>query len=173
MFRSGTMLGPSRTVRAELHGAAFEAAGLNVREERDPLGWLRVHGLSQSATAGAWLTAGSFEALVGDRAALADLASALREGLAVCAASGVDTRRYAPLRAVPRPAAAAALQAALGAPTTRTMVTAHARHGMREWVDGYLAVSDAGRRLGVPTLFWDRYRPAVEAWLAKPSWQGL
>lgn len=43
---------------------------------------------------------------------------------------------------------------------------AHARHGMREWVDGYLAVSDAGRRLGVPTPFWDRYRPAVEARLA-------
>lgn len=167
VFRAGTVLGATAPGQAGLvrrYAREFAAAGLGVRIERDVFGWLKVHSLQQSLTAGPVLQAGCYEEFVRDRAAIAHLVRAFREGLAVCRACGVRTARHfpAPLFWLPTPVVTRMLQRMFTTPETATMVTEHMRHGLPEWIRGYHDVVDAGRRLGVAIPHLEAYIPAVQ-----------
>ncbi|QWW20383.1 ketopantoate reductase [Schaalia sp. 19OD2882] len=133
-------------------------AGLRVRREARMGAWLAVHHLQQSLTATPILEAGSYDALVGNRVALARMVDAFREGLTVVRSRGLPAHRVwpAPLFLLPRPLVVRALHGMLASQDTRTMVVRHMTHGLPEWIDGFARIHACARRAGLRTPALDR-----------------
>jgi ketopantoate reductase len=171
LYDEGTLLGEAdgRTTRRLLgYQEAFEKAGFNVAIRSDMPGWLAVHYLQQSVSAGAIVKAGGYDAFADDYAAVKDMIYAYREGVDVCRARGIDARHVPPANMLgyPAPLVARLMRRFFQHPDTGTMVKGHMRHGLGEWVAGYLEVLDAGVAGGVDMHAWASYRPYIAAYLA-------
>lgn len=158
--------GPSRSAVEQLR-QGFEAAGIRTCEDPAIFDWLKVHYLQQSITAGALLERGSFAAFAKDYRAVKKMVAAFREGIAVCARQGVDTRHVFPanLFRLPTFLVAHTMQRMFLTQDTREMVENHSKKGLPEWAAGYREVLAAGRALGLPMTAWASYEDAVEAYL--------
>lgn len=168
VFPEATILGEadgSRSVRLTAIERAFQEAGLTVEVKEDILAWLKVHYLQQSISAGAIAKAGSYAQFADSYPAVKEMVYAFREGLAVCEALGVDTRKVFPASMFRYPAllVAWAMRGMFRKPETVRMVTGHMKQGMPEWIAGFREVLADGERLGVEMPVWRGYLPYVDA----------
>lgn len=170
LYGEGTVLGEAdgaHSPRLERYKTAFEQAGLAVEVKSDMLDWMRVHYLQQSISAGAVLKAGSYQAFAASYPAVKEMVYAFREGVAVCAGYGVNTKKVFPasLFRLPAPLVARVMKRMLSQPDTAAMVTGHMKQGLPEWVAGYYEVLESGREKSVPMPVWASYRPYVDAYI--------
>ena len=168
LYRQGTVLGEAdgrKSERLAKYKQAFEQAGLAVKIKKNIPDWLKVHYLQQSVSAGAILKAGGYEAFANSRAAVKEMARAFREGIAVCAACGVNTKAVFPVNMfrMPVPIVSLAMKGMLNKPDVVFMVTGHMKQGLKEWVAGYYEVLESGLGKGVPMPVWQSYKPYVDA----------
>ena len=166
VYDEGTILGEADgqiTERLAKYKKAFEQAGLTVELKTDVLSWLKVHYLQQSISAGAILKAGSYHAFAKSYKAIKEMVYAFREGIAVCAAYGVETKNIFPANmfSKPVPLVALAMKSMFNKPDTITMVTGHMKQGLEEWIVGYYEVLKSGEEKSVSMPVWESYKPYV------------
>ena len=179
LYGEGTILGETDgqiTERIVKYKKAFEQASLTVEIKKDILGWLKVHYLQQSISAGAILKSGSYDAFANSYNAVKDMVFAFREGIAVCNAYGLDTKKIFPANmfSKPAPIVALAMKSMFNKPDTVLMITGHMKHGLEEWIVGYYEVLKSSEEKGVAVPVWKSYKPYVddcvrESGLAIPS----
>jgi len=172
IYNEGTILGEvdgQTTERLANYRQAFEQAGLSVEVKADILGWLKVHYLQQSISAGAILKAGSYHAFAKSYGAVKEMVYAFREGVAVCEACGVDTKNTFPasMFRYPAPIVAAAMKRMFDQPDTVMMVTGHMKQGIQEWIVGFYEVLKSGEDKGVPMPVWKSYKSYVDDYVHK------
>ncbi|MDR2931068.1 MAG: hypothetical protein LBV06_09235 [Propionibacteriaceae bacterium] len=159
------------TPRLTTYKEAFDQAGLTVEVKTNVLDWLKVHYLQQSITAGAVLKAGDFRSFAHSRQAVKAMVQALREGVAVCAAYGVDTKHTFPANLLSKPTFLVVqfLTSMFTDPDTVLMVEGHMKHGLDEWIAGYYEVLNSGEEKGIAMPAWKAYKPYVDDYMDKSS----
>jgi ketopantoate reductase len=167
IYSEGTILGEAdgqTTERLIKYKEAFEQAGLSVELKPDVLGWLKVHYLQQSISAGAILKAGGYHAFAANYKAVKEMVYAFREGAMVCQACGIDTKRIFPasMFRYPAPLVAAVMKKMFNQSDTAVMVKGHMKQGLKEWVFGYYEVLKSGEDIGIPMPVWKSYKPFVD-----------
>ena len=109
--------------------AAFQQAGLRIKEENDMRGWLWLHFASDAGMFSQALKSGGLANMIGDRRALREAFLTSRELLPVLEERGVDLRRHPgamlPYR-LPRLTGTAFAWATLVLPIARASLAAHA-----------------------------------------------
>jgi len=172
VYNEGTVLGEAdgqMTERITNYQQAFELAGLSVEIKTDVLGWLKVHYLQQSISAGAILKAGDYHAFSTNYKAVKEMVYAFREGIAVCGAYGVDTKNTFPasLFRYPAPLVAIVMKRMFNQSDTVIMVTGHMKQGIKEWIVGYYEVLESGEKKGIPMTMWKSYKSYVDSYVSK------
>ncbi len=172
IYGEGTVLAEidgQRSNRLTKYKQAFEEAGLAVEIKKDILGWLKVHYLQQSISAGAILKAGGYHAFARDYKAVKEMVYAFREGVAVCNAFGINTKKIFPANMFnkPAPLVAIAMKSMFNNPDTIKMVTGHMKQGLEEWITGYYEVLRSGREKDVSMPVWESYKPFVDDFVKK------
>ena len=172
LYGEGTILGETdgqTTDRIVKYKKAFEQTGLTVEIKKNILNWLKVHYLQQSISAGAILKSGSYDAFVNSYKAVKEMVYAFREGIAVCNAYGLDTKKIFPANmfSKPAPIVALAMKSMFNKPDTVLMVTGHMKHGLEEWIFGYYEVLKSGEEKGVSIPVWKSYKPYVDNYVCK------
>ena len=170
VFDHGTILGNpngKHTHRILSHKGVFEAAGLTVEIREDIFDWLKVHYLQQSLSAGAILKAGSYDLFSDSYTSVKEMVYAFREGLAVCEADGVQTKKQFPAKLFyyPAPLIAVMMKAMFRQSTTREMIKNHMTHGLDEWITGYYEVLESGKENGISMPIWESYRIYVDIYI--------
>ena len=170
VFDQGTILGnPDRkhTSRILHYKGVFEAAGLTVEIRDDIFDWLKVHYLQQSLSAGAILKAGNYDLFSDSYTSVKEMIYAFREGLAVCEANGVNTKKIFPAKLFyyPAPLVAMMMKSMLRKSTTRKMIKGHMTHGLDEWITGYYEVLESGKENGINMPIWESYRIYVDTYM--------
>ena len=170
VFEQGTILGnPKRkdTSRILYYKAVFEGAGLTVEIREDIFDWLKVHYLQQSLSAGAILKAGNYDLLTDSYTSVKEMIYAFREGLAVCEAEGVKTKKIFPAKLFyyPAPLITMMLKSMLRKSTTRDMIKGHMMHGLDEWITGYYEVLESGKKNAIDMSIWESYRIYVDTYM--------
>jgi len=170
VFDEGTILGNpgGKYINRILeYKKAFEAAGLSVEIKEDMLGWLKLHYLQQSISAGAILKAGNYHTFATSHKAVKEMVYAFREGIAVCEAYGVDTKNIFPasMFRYPAPLVATAMRRMFNQKDTVAMVTGHMNHGLEEWISGYYEVLSDGVKKGIDMPVWESYRVFVDEYI--------
>jgi len=170
IFREGTVLGESdgkMTARLQQINHAFVQAGLTVEIKWDILSWLKVHYLQQSLSAGAIAKAGGYDDFASDFSAIKEMVYAFREGVAVCEANGIKTKKIFPARMFHYPAflVAWAMKGMFNKPETIKMVKGHMKQGWPEWVAGYYEVLADGEKLGVDMPVWKSYQSYISEYI--------
>ena len=170
VFDEGTVLGEADGIPTERLARlerAFKQAGLAVEVKTDILSWLKVHYLQQSLSAGGIAKAGSYENFAGSYRAVKEMVYAFREGVAVCEAQGIRTKKIFPANMFRYPAllVAWAMKGMFNKPETVRMVTGHMKQGMPEWIAGFNEVMEDGERLGVNMPVWKSYKPYVDSYI--------
>ena len=161
VFPRGTVLEAgtaSKKAALDKAEALLASGGLTIRRQRRMPDWLAVHSMQQALTAASLIEAGSYRAFAADRAAIARMVVAFREGLDVCRARGIRTWRLwpAPLFTFPKPLVARLLQGMFQRAETEAMVVGHMGHGLDEWIEGLESIRADAQRLGVPAPEIDR-----------------
>lgn len=172
LFDEATRLGGACRAGADDFCRAFKAAGIRTHVDGNIFGWLKVHYLQQSVTAGAILEKGDFQAFARDDRAVRKMVKAFREGIAVCRLQGVNINKTFPanLFRLPVWVLAHAMQKMLLDQNTVEMVGNHMKKGLPEWIFGYREVLADGLKKGFPMTAWKSYHTAVEKYLqANPA----
>jgi len=172
VYNEGTVLGEENgqmTERLINYKQAFEQAGLSVELKTDILGWLKVHYLQQSVSAGAILKAGDYHAFATSYKAVKEMVYAFREGISVCEAYGVDTKNTFPasMFRYPAPLVAIAMKRMFNQTDTVMMVTGHMKQGIKEWIVGYYEVLKSGEEKGIFMPVWESYKSYVDDYVHK------
>ncbi len=172
IYSEGTVLGEVNgqiTERLAKYKQAFEKAGLTVEIKTDIIDWLKVHYLQQSISAGAVLKAGGYHAFAKSYKAVKEMVYAFREGVAVCAAFGVDTKKIFPANMFSKPAMLVALvmKSMFNKPDTVMMITGHMKQGLGEWIVGYYEVLKSGDEKNISMPVWRSYKPYVDDYVRK------
>jgi ketopantoate reductase len=172
VYHEGTILGEADgqiTERLAKYKQAFEQSGLTVEIKTNILGWMKVHYLQQSISAGAILKAGGYHAFAKSYTAIKEMVYAFREGITVCAAYGVETKHIFPANMFDKPAPLVALvmKSMFNKPDTAVMVTGHMKQGLEEWITGYYEVLKSGEEKKIPMPVWESYKPYVDDYVYK------
>lgn len=165
LFKEATRLGgPCRSGIEELQGS-LKQVGIATEYDANIFGWLKVHYLQQSITAGAILESGDFLTFAHDYQAVKKMVKAFREGIEVCRLQGVNTRRTFPayLFKLPVSVVAHTMQKMFLEKNTIEMVNNHMKKGLPEWVAGYKEVLTDGLALGLPMTVWKSYSVFIPA----------
>lgn len=170
VFDEGTLLGEvngETTARLTKLEQAFTQAGLSIEVKPDILNWMKVHYLQQSLSAGGIAKAGSYEDFAGSYWAIKEMVYAFREGMAVCEAQGINTKKIFPASMFRYPAflVAWAMKGMFNKPETVTMVKGHMKQGMPEWITGFNEVLEDGLSAGLEMPIWKSYKPYVDSYL--------
>lgn len=167
VFNEGTILGETRgkvTSRLTDLEGAFKQAGLGVEIKSNILSWLKVHYLQQSLSAGAIVKSGGYDNFAESYTAIKEMVRAFREGVAVCEAQGIDTKKIFPANMFRYPVflVAWAMKGMFNKPETVKMVKGHMKQGMPEWIAGFNEVLADGEKLGVSMPVWKSYKAYVD-----------
>lgn len=163
VFEEPTRLGGPCRKGIEDFCQALTQIGIKTCYDDNIFDWLKVHYLQQSATAGAVLEKGSFENFANDYVAVKKMVQAFREGIEVCRAQGVNTKKTFPacLFSLPTFLVAHAMQSLFLKQNTMEMVNNHMKKGLAEWIAGYEEVLADGLKSGLPMTVWKSYHAAI------------
>ncbi|WP_058234462.1 ketopantoate reductase family protein [Devriesea agamarum] len=166
VFKTGTILEKGDQQRRPLLESirtAFARAGLNVSRQSAMHTWLKVHCLQQSLTAAPLIEAGSLDALIANRLLMQSMVLAFREGLKVCQAVGEDPRWVwpAPLFQLPARTVTFVMRRMFADPVVKTMILAHAEHGLSEWVSGFRSIHSSAKAHRLKTPMLDHYEEVL------------
>lgn len=172
VFTEGTILGiqdPCQKEIVQKYKEEFDEAELNVSIQEHIVEWLKVHYLQQSINAGAILKAGGFEEFSCDSKAISEMIMAYREGLQVCEALGVSTKKLftARLYCYPKVIVTPLMKHTFKKNETSKILQGHMQHGLIEWIYGYQEILKTGEELTVPMPIWQSYATYVDHYLAE------
>lgn len=154
-----------QTPRLARVAACFESAGLTVERPPRMLDWLWIHFATEAGLIASAIEAGSIDALLDDTARLTDAVLAVRDGLEVCRARGIDVDAVPDAQAFYAPAemVAAGIQHFYAmSPPARRILDRHT--GVQELKRIYGDVVATGLDLGVTMPRLLALGPSVEAW---------
>ncbi len=142
----------------------FGPAGFEVGTTDNMEHWYWVHFAATAVYTGAVAQAGGYDAFAGSKRATHDAPLAGHEAMEICAARGVDVKRFEDARVFVTPPLVAAplLRRALNQPLTRRMSQTQPGYAL-EFRAIFDEVVETGHRLNVPTPHLDGYRPYVDA----------
>lgn len=172
VFTEGTILGIQTPEQKKLiydYKEEFEAADLHVTIQEHLVDWLKVHYLQLAIRAGAILKAGGFEAFSTNSKAISEMIVACREGLKVCEASGVATKKLLPARILYYPKAIVTpfMKHLFQNNETTKLIEYYMQNGLSEWIYGYQEVLKAGEDLMIPMPTWRSYEAYVADYISQ------
>ncbi len=141
----------------------FRPAGFEVETPDNLEHWCWIHFAATAAYRGAIASAGSYDAFAASKKAIHDALLAGHEAMEICAARGVDVKRFEEAKMfVTSPLVVAPImRRALAQPMTRRLSQTDPRHAA-EFRHIFDEVLETARQLNVPTPHLDDYRAFVD-----------
>ncbi|MGX7420602.1 ketopantoate reductase family protein [Carnobacterium gallinarum] len=172
VFTEGTILGlqdPCQKAIVTKYKEEFDQSDLHVTIQEHMVDWLKIHYLQQSINAGAILKAGGFEEFSCNSKAISEMIIAYREGLKVCEALGVSTKKLFSARMFyyPKIIVTPFMKHIFQKNETSKILQGHMQHGLVEWIYGYQEILKTGEELTIPMPAWHSYETYIDSYLEK------